>query len=303
MYDLVSVGATNIDMYYKGGSVVVKDGKFDIACGSKYFVDFFHETIGGGATNVAIGAAKLGMRVSLVTEIGQNAYKRVIFEKLDLHAISYKHCLLSHEFRNYSTVLLNKDGDRAIINYRTPHTDFLKVLPPDDLFTKAKCLYLGHVPQVSVYHRTMLLRAARKHRLTTYLTLGSDDLSQSYDHLADLVAHTDVLFVNREEFAEYVRMNPNDLNLHDDMMRIYRHVPLPSLLVITDGAGGSYAYDGHSVMHQPSIQVSTVVDSTGAGDGFCAGFIVSYEKNKHITAALNAGARYAAQKLGHLGAN
>ncbi len=303
MYDLVSVGTTTIDMYFKGGALEVKDGKFDLVCGNKYFVDFFTESIGGGATNVAIGAAKLGMRVALITEIGQNSLKRVIFEKLDLHAISYKYCLLSHEFRNFSTVLLRDDGEKTVINYRSPTTDFLKSLPPDELFAHAKCLYLGHIAQVSIYHRTMLLRVARKHGITTYVTLGSDDLREPHDHMSDLLAHTDVLFLNREEFAEYVRVSPSSLDLKTDQKKIFQHLPLPSLLIITDGSHGSYAYDGQTVTHQPSIPVKKVVDSTGAGDGFCAGFIHSYHKDGHLAAALNAGAQFAAHKLGHLGAN
>ncbi len=303
MYDLVSVGTTTIDMYFLGGDLKVHDDKFDLTCGNKYFVDSFQESIGGGATNVAIGAAKLGMRVALVTEIGQNSFKRVIFEKLDLHAISYKHCLISHHFRNFSTVLLRDDGEKTVVNYRSPHTDFLKQLPSDELFAKAKCLYLGHVAQVSVYHRTMLLRTARKHGLMTYVTLGSDDLLQAHDHIADLINHTDVLILNREEFAEYARVGVEHLILKDNIMHIYRHLPLPSLLVITDSSRGSYAYDGQSVIYQPAIPVTKIIDSTGAGDGFCAGFIHSYHKDKHLSAALKAGAQYSAHKLSHLGAN
>ena len=303
MYDLVSVGTTAIDMYFLGGDLKAKENTFELTCGSKYFVDLFQESIGGGATNVAIGAAKLGMRVALVTEIGQNSFKRVIFEKLDLHAISYKYCLLSHEFRNFSTVLLRDDGEKTVINYRTTHTDFLKQLPPDELFAKAKCLYLGHIAQVSVYHRTMLLRTARRHGLTTYVTLGSDDLQQSHDHLSDLIAHTDVLFLNKEEFAEYARVGVEHLSLKDNLTHIYRHLPLPSLLVITDGSHGSYAYDGNDVLYQPSIPVHKIKDLTGAGDGFCAGFIHSYNKDNHLAAALKAGAHFSALKLSHLGAN
>lgn len=303
MYDLVSVGTTTIDMYFLGGDLKAKGNTFELTCGGKYFVDSFQESIGGGATNVAIGAAKLGMRVALVTEIGQNSFKRVIFEKLDLHAISYKYCLLSHEFRNFSTVLLRDDGEKTVINYRSPHTDFLKQLPPEDLFSQSKNLYLGHIAQVSVYHRTMLLRVAKKHGLTTYVTLGNDDLQQAHDHISDLMSHTDVLFLNKEEFAEYARVGAEHLNLKDNLSHIYRHLPLPKLLVLTDGQYGSYAYDGQNVIHQSSISVGKIIDSTGAGDGFCAGFIHSYHKDKHLAAALKAGAQFSAHKLTHLGAN
>jgi sugar/nucleoside kinase (ribokinase family) len=51
------------------------------------------------------------------------------------------------------------------------------------------------------------------------------------------------------------------------------------------------------------IPATKIIDSTGAGDGFCAGFIHSYQKDKHLAAALKAGAHFSALKLSHLGAN
>jgi sugar/nucleoside kinase (ribokinase family) len=57
--------------------------------GGKYFTDHFHESLGGGATNVAIGLQKQGVRAAVKTIIGNNSFKKFIIEKLEESGVSY----------------------------------------------------------------------------------------------------------------------------------------------------------------------------------------------------------------------
>ena len=63
MYDLISVGNISIDLYFKGSTFTKDKDRFHLAIGGKYYSDFFHEDIGGGGVNVAVGVAKLGLRI------------------------------------------------------------------------------------------------------------------------------------------------------------------------------------------------------------------------------------------------
>lgn len=65
----------------------------------------------------------------------------------------------------------------------------------------------------------------------------------------------------------------------------------------TLGAKGSMAFDGNHYYRQNGIEVK-VVDTMGAGDSFISAFLVSYlsvEKRNDVSAALLAGAKYAAE--------
>ena len=75
------------------------------------------------------------------------------------------------------------------------------------------------------------------------------------------------------------------------------------LLVITNGKKGSYAYHDSKVYYQKAIVTTKVLDTTGAGDAFTAGFIASYIQTSDIQKSMKAGAEYAVRIIARLGAN
>ena len=74
------------------------------------------------------------------------------------------------------------------------------------------------------------------------------------------------------------------------------------LLVITLGAGGSRAYHGAVRFDCPAVAVARVVDTTGAGDAFAAGFLSRYCHGQDIDESLASGARVAAMVVQRQGA-
>lgn len=305
MYDLICVGTTTIDLYYKGNAIPEHDGFFSLALGDKYFTDFFYEGVGGGATNVALGTTKLGLRSTLISEIGQNAFKRVILEKLDLVGVGHTHVIFSHDYINCSTVLLSKTGARTYLNYRTQKTDFLKELPDDSLLSRSRGLYLGNLSHVSEWLRARLLRRAKEKGLPTFVTLGIEDCQRDLHLIDDILKNTNILILNTHEFSTLVRTHYDRIDWKLPIHSEFSHIGLPPIVIVTDGKKGSYGYSGKDVYHEPAIPVTEIVDSSGAGDGFAAGFIYDYLKSgtKQIQSAMKAGSRYASHKLKHLGAN
>jgi sugar/nucleoside kinase (ribokinase family) len=194
-------------------------------------------------------------------------------------------------------------GEKTVVNYRTPHTQFLRYLPPDDLFQKSKSLYLGHMAHIALEHRVRLLQKARRYALVTYATLGEDELRKGASYIDDLIHHIDFLIINKTEFAAYVGCAEDEIQLNTDIYSTFPQLPLSKTLIITNGAQGAHAYSLHEQWYEPAHPAKHIIDLTGAGDGFCAGFIASYQRHRHISAALKVAAQYAASKLSHLGAN
>jgi sugar/nucleoside kinase (ribokinase family) len=74
------------------------------------------------------------------------------------------------------------------------------------------------------------------------------------------------------------------------------------LFVVTLGAAGSRAYFGGDCFDCPAAPVDTVVDTTGAGDAFAAGFLGSYCHGVSVPGSLHRGAQLAAQTIVRKGA-
>jgi fructoselysine 6-kinase len=75
------------------------------------------------------------------------------------------------------------------------------------------------------------------------------------------------------------------------------------LFVVTLGADGSMALGSNRRIFQPAVHVDRVVDTTGAGDSFAAGFLAEYCASRDVTSALERGASEAAHTIQHLGAS
>lgn len=74
------------------------------------------------------------------------------------------------------------------------------------------------------------------------------------------------------------------------------------LLIVTLGPDGSLAFSGEKTFKSDAIKVEKIVDTTGAGDAFAAGFLSSYMHEQSIPKALETGAIIAAETIGHVGA-
>jgi fructoselysine 6-kinase len=92
----------------------------------------------------------------------------------------------------------------------------------------------------------------------------------------------------------------------DDAERIARLEDLAPrsgrLLVVTLGADGILALVGDERIACPAVRVANVVDTTGAGDAFAAGFLREYTESRRVGESLDRGARNAALSVQRLGA-
>jgi fructoselysine 6-kinase len=75
------------------------------------------------------------------------------------------------------------------------------------------------------------------------------------------------------------------------------------LFIVTLGAEGSLALGTTRRIVQPALSVPRVVDTTGAGDSFAAGFLAEYCASRNVKNALARGASEAARTIQHLGAS
>ncbi|NCO88427.1 hypothetical protein COW98_01825 [Candidatus Roizmanbacteria bacterium CG22_combo_CG10-13_8_21_14_all_35_9] len=300
MYDLISVGNISIDLYFKGTTFTKNKERFQLAIGGKYYSDFFHEDIGGGGCNVAIGVAKQGLKTAVFARIGNNPFKEIILNKLRLKNVSNEFCQFEDNYYIISSILLTDSGERTIISYDTPGHLVKKFFLHDEL-KKAKNIYISSLSNVSLEEKNKIISYLKGNQTLTFVNLSIVDCRRETKVLSEIFNSLDVLIVNSHEFCELIK-KPYEMTNFKNMT-----VDLPYLkdriVVVTDAKKGSYGYFKNQIFYQPAIVPEKIVDTTGCGDGYTAGFIAQYLKSKDIEKAMKQGAEYAAEIIGKIGAN
>ncbi len=301
MYDLVSIGSLTVDLYFQSEHLTAKQGRFELVQGGKYFTEHFHESLGGGATNVAIGTRRLGLNVSLKTTIGDSGFRTLVEEKLQNEHISYLYSHFEKNFQNISCILLSSKGEKTVINYRTPHQHIFSSEKEKIALLRTQAVYVGNLSDVSLTEKIEILHWFKKHEKLVILNVGGEDCRRSREQLHELLQYADILIVNGHEFADIIKKPFESINFN---MNQYGHLGLFNIkaLIVTLDKHGSHGYMVDGQYYQVAIEPPVIIDSTGAGDAYTAGFIASYLKKGIISDAMEHGAQYAAKTLSKIGA-
>jgi sugar/nucleoside kinase (ribokinase family) len=304
MLDIISLGTVSIDLYYKGDSLTRDGGRFDLAIGGKYYADHFYQGLGGGGANVAIGAAKAGLNVGLIAKIGNNPFKEMICSTLSKSNVHYEeYCDIEEEYINISSVLLDPKGEKTIINYRTPHQHVMTCAADFQKLDTAKAIYMANLSKVPLTERIDILKYARGKEMKIFANLNVTDCRRPIEQILHFVRFVDVTIINSHEYADMIKVPFQAIDFHQNIVKKYSLFNEDNILVITDGKKGSYAYHMGKVYHEKAAKVTEVIDTTGAGDAYTAGFIAFYLSTQDIQASMKAGALYAVKVLGKIGAN
>lgn len=301
MYDLITIGDVTIDIFFRGSSLTVDKDEFKLGVGNKYPVDTFYEAVGGGAANVAIWCSSEGMNTAALAKIGENPFKQIILQKLIKRTVSTEFLIYDKSFYNISAILLTETSERTIIHYATPNETLIVSDFMIDKMKTAKAIYMGNLPGISVSERVILLSKLKDDEKNIYLNLGILDCERPTKEIKPLIDLADVLIMNTIEFSALAKKGKKKIEYNTDVSELIGFKG--AALVVTDGANGSYGYSEGTVYKHNGATVKSIVDTTGAGDSFTAGFISSYINSPSIQGALKHGTMLAKRNLESVGAN
>lgn len=300
MYDLVSIGDITVDLFFKGDSLTLKDHRFYLAIGGKYPASYFHESLGGGGANVAVGAAHFALNTAVLGKIGENSFKQLMIQKLTKKMVSCELLTVEKDYLNISAILLTDDGERTIIHYcpYEQHSFINERLLKQA--SRTKTVYMGNLPRTTVEDRRRILTFFKKKGVFIYLNLGAGDCREATSSIKNLIDCADVFILNAYEFAQLVKKKKPSINFTNNCAALIDFND--KILILTDGENGSYLYHHKKVYFQKAISPKKIVDTTGAGDAYVSGFLSSYLREKDLPKAMNQGALYAAKILEKIGA-
>ena len=270
-YDVIVVGGYFVDLIFNGLPQFPVLGKEIFGTG--------FEMLPGGAYNAALAMHRLGLKVAWATDFGDDDFSRFTLERARAEGLD--DALFVHHRRPLRrvTAALSYPEDRAFITYTDPEPSSsaaLKAL----VAASARVLFISGVYYGNLYNAGCALVRAK--RMKVFMDGNSeDDVTLANPAVRRSLGSVDVFLPNA---TEALRMT-GAADLDTAMAELAALCPL---VIVKDGANGSYARAGVQTVHAPGIVV-TPVDTTGAGDCFSAGFLKAWFDDRPVVECLRWG--------------
>lgn len=275
-YDLVCIGVAIMDSIIKGFVP-------EPVSATGYIAESCSLSAGGDAVNESIASAKLGMRTAILCSLGNDPAGNNIVDELQKNGVSTDLILRSDEHPTpVTTIFVAEDGNRKSITNGAHRYNFHPE-QYEESFTDTKAVILGSLfrapfndPEVirqvvSAAKRNGVLVFADT-KLPNFIRLGLDDIS-------DILPMIDFITPNEDEARYYTgKEDP------EEMADVFLEKGAQNVIIKLGGRGCFFKNREFS-MNVPAFAVE-VVDATGAGDNFIAGFVSEIVSGSTIREAL-----------------
>ncbi len=257
---------------------------------------------GGSAGNTAAGVAALGGRAGFIGQVAPDQLGE--FYRHDLTATGVEFTTAATDFgvpTARSMVLVTPDGHRTMNTFLGAAQHLPASALDEQQIAGSAVLYLeGYLwdPETPRYAMVRAIEVARQSGRKVAFTLSDtfciDRHRDGFNELID-GGRIDILFANEAEIQALAGVP----HLETAIAAVKDKV---EVLVVTRSEKGALATRGSERADVPAEPVSAVVDTTGAGDLFAAGFLVGYTRGKSLEDSLRLGAIAAAEVIQHYGA-
>jgi sugar/nucleoside kinase (ribokinase family) len=222
-------------------------------------------TSGGSAANTMYSLAKLGIDTTYIGKISNDEYGN--FFKKDMENSGVNTILFNSQTPSgVAMALVSKDGERTFATYLGAAVE----LNQDDLkpeHFEGKDIF--HIEGYLVYNHPLMLKAAelaKQFGLKISLDLASYNVVEdNYEFLKDYIEkYVDIVFANEEEAKAFTGKNPEDA--------LNEIAKITEIAVVKIGDKGSLIKTQNKKYQAGVIDVK-MIDTTGAGDSYAAGFL------------------------------
>ena len=239
----------------------------------------FTATIGGGAVITSIKAARLGMRTQLISALGDAAVTRLKKERVAVTNLRRKH--EPHAI----TAALSTADDRAFVTFNGVNSQLEERLARLIPRATASHVHLCFYPH-DCARWTAIVSRLRRRGVTTSWDFGWNEPLTNDRGLTDLIDALDFVFVNELEARLYTGSTTLEQSIPEWRGR-------RAITIVKLGEAGAVWLAPDRDIHVDAPRVK-VVDTTGAGDSFNAGFLVAWMDGKTPEQCLTAGNRVGA---------
>jgi sugar/nucleoside kinase (ribokinase family) len=272
-FDLLVVGEINPDLILRG-DVTPAFGQVE------KLVDDATLTIGSSSVIFACGAARLGLRVAFAGVVGDDVFGQFMVSQMLARGIDTSAIVLEPSLHTGLSVILSRATDRAILTFAGSIAALRYEQIDLAMLDRARHLHLGAFFMLDALRPDVprLFSEARQRGLTTSLDTNYDPTERWDGGLRQVLPLVDVFLPNEAELCAIGGSPDPDAAL----AALAQQVPIVAAKL---GSQGGVARRGSTIAHAPALPVA-VVDTTGAGDTFDAGFIYGFLHGWELAATL-----------------
>ncbi|MEM2666619.1 MAG: carbohydrate kinase family protein, partial [Candidatus Bathyarchaeia archaeon] len=266
LFDVIGFGALNVDKLYKVNKIAGPEEEgFIISC---------EESCGGSAANTIVGLAKLGCKVGFIGKVANDREGKMLLKDFRMEGVNTKGIIKAKTGRSGVVMgFVDQKGERAL--YVDPGVnDTIRFEEIDlDYASKTKFLHLTSFVGEESFESQKKLVESLPEQVKVSLDPGELYARKGLQKLKPIISRCFVLMPNAKELAimtgeeDYVA---GAKTLLDAGVKI---------VAVKLGSRGCYVTNGRENHHIEAFKVK-VVDTTGAGDAFCAGFLYGLINNK-----------------------
>ncbi|HKW18274.1 MAG TPA: PfkB family carbohydrate kinase [Terriglobales bacterium] len=229
------------------------------ARGSKVDSPSINILAGGQVATAVVACQKWGLRTRYVGKLGDDSGAALHQREFDQAGVDAKVLLVPETLSHQSYILVDHDGERTVVCRHDPRL----TIQPQEL--KREWIVNARALLVDGYDTAAAITGARWARESGIPVIA--DFDDAYQGIEELMRNIDYLIVSRD-FPERVC---GEADLQRSLPELQRRFGC-KLTAATLGTNGVLAWDSNDFYRARAYRVS-VVDTTGAGDIFHAGFI------------------------------
>jgi len=286
--DFVGFGALNVDKLFKVNRIAGAE--------EESFVTEYTETCGGSAANTMVGLARLGCKVGFIGKVASDRDGELLLEDFRREGINTDGIIKTKHGRSGAVIgFVDKQGQRAL--YVDPGVNDsieFEEINREHVFN-SKFLHLSSFVGEKSFQAQKKLVEILPENVKVSLDTGELHARKGLKALASILRRTLIFLPNSREL-EILTAESDYRKAAEKMLKTG-----VKIVAVKLGSKGCYITDGREKHHIEAVKVK-VVDTTGAGDAFNAGFLYGILKSKGLQECGRIGNLVASRSIMKIGA-
>jgi fructokinase len=230
---------------------------------------------GGSAANIASNCSMLGLKSTYIGILGDDFSAQICMDDMEQRGVDLSQIKKTNNDNTAISIILKTEWgkDRSILAYKGANNLLTPKDVNDELFDEIKAFaWTSLTKDNSCKAIDKAIKLTKNNNGMVFAAPSMSIIKNNEKWAKILISKSDVVSLNKEEAREFT--GKEDVG---NIVKYFAELGV-DLVGITDGSNGSYLSDGETIIRS-DVYDGKVEDTTGAGDAFLSGLLLSFMKN------------------------